>query len=188
MSTGVERFMDAWRKTDAVEKGYVNNPNDRGGATNHGITEAVARAHGFKGDMKDLPVETAIDIAKKQYWDVLSLDGISALSESIAFEIFDTGFLCGVGNAGRFLQTALNAFNRSNRQPPDYPEVKIDGILGPTSTYSLSEFLRIRKTSGEIVMLRALNAQQGSYLLAIGASRPANEEFEFGWFMNRVII
>lgn len=186
--TAIQRFREAWERTSAVEKGYVNNPNDRGGATNHGITEAVARANGFKGDMKDLPKETAELIAKKSYWDVLFLDDISIFSPSIAFEVFDTGFLCGVGNAGRFLQQALNTFNRSNRQTPDYPEVVVDGILGPSTTRSLSSYLVVRKSQGELVMLRALNAQQGAYLINIGKNREANEEFEFGWFLHRVII
>jgi lysozyme family protein len=184
----LERFREAWIRTAAVEKGYVNNPSDRGGATNHGITEAVARANGFKGDMKDLSKDFAESIAKRRYWDVLFLDDISALSPSIAFEVFDTGFLCGVGNAGRFLQQALNTFNRSNRQTPDYPELVVDGILGPATVHALSSYLNVRKSHGELVLLRALNAQQGAYLISIGKSREANEEFEFGWFLNRVVI
>lgn len=47
------------------EGGYVNNPADRGGATKYGITEAVARANGFKGNMRDLPLDVAKAIYKK---------------------------------------------------------------------------------------------------------------------------
>ncbi len=47
------------------EGGYVNNPADRGGVTKYGITEAVARANGFKGNMRDLPLDVAKAIYKK---------------------------------------------------------------------------------------------------------------------------
>jgi lysozyme family protein len=36
------------------EGGYSNHPADRGGATRWGITEAVARAHGYRGVSADL--------------------------------------------------------------------------------------------------------------------------------------
>ena len=46
----IEQYLDELIKR---EGGYVNNPADRGGATKYGITEAVARANGFKGNMRD---------------------------------------------------------------------------------------------------------------------------------------
>ena len=37
-------------------------------------------------------------------------------------------------------------------------------------------------------MLRCLNAQQGAFLLDIGRRTPTDEDFEFGWFANRIKI
>lgn len=60
----IEQYLDELIKR---EGGYVNNPADRGGETKYGITEAVARTNGFKGNMKDLPLDVAKAIYKKQY-------------------------------------------------------------------------------------------------------------------------
>ena len=54
------------RAIDAIlraEGGYVNDPQDKGGETNYGITVAVARANGYAGPMRDLPVAMARAIA-----------------------------------------------------------------------------------------------------------------------------
>lgn len=50
----------------------------------------------------------------------------------------------------------------------------------------LSAFLDIRGKEGEEVLLKALNCSQGAYYLNITESRPANEEFIYGWLKNRV--
>ena len=50
--TNIDELID-----DVIERegGYVNHPADRGGPTNWGITEAVARRQGYVGDMRALP-------------------------------------------------------------------------------------------------------------------------------------
>ena len=64
-------FITAFEKVIGIEGGYSDDPDDRGGKTKFGITEAVARAHGYRGEMRDLGLTTARKIYKSSYWDVL---------------------------------------------------------------------------------------------------------------------
>ena len=50
----IEQYLEELIKR---EGGYVNNPADRGGATKYGITQSVARENGYRGNMKDLPLD-----------------------------------------------------------------------------------------------------------------------------------
>lgn len=178
-------FQQSFALTLEVEGKYSDNPKDRGGPTKYGITEKVARAHGYLDDMKDLPLDTARHIAKAQYWDILRLDDISHLSPRIAHELFDTGYNMGVGVAGKFLQRAINALNR---RASDYGDITVDGLIGPMTVCAIREFLKRRGTPGEEVILKALNAQQGCKYIEIAEAREDNETFVFGWFANRVSV
>lgn len=176
-------FKQCVSRVKGVEGDYSNNKSDRGGKTRFGITEAVARKHGYVGLMSELPWAVAEQIYFVDYWDKLNLESVSKLSHGIAEEMFDTGVNCGIGNAGEFLQRALNSLNR---QAVDYPDLKVDGGVGPATVAALNAFLKLRGAKGELVMLRALNSQQGVYYMECGENRPANEDFMFGWLLQRV--
>ena len=60
--SGIDELLD---KLIDREGGYVANPADRGGPTRFGITEAVARAHGYRGVMAELPREEAVAIYRR---------------------------------------------------------------------------------------------------------------------------
>ena len=179
------------------EGGYVNHSADKGGPTCFGITEAVARAHGYAGPMRQLPRADAAGIYRRLYWLRPRFDEIATRSGRLAAELFDTGVNMGPAVAVTFLQRALTALNRGGT---DYPDLTPDGRIGPATLAALDTFLSTRGsspavgvdggdqrgTSGETVLLRALEALQGERYLRLAERRPANEAFLYGWLANRI--
>ncbi|WP_284084733.1 glycoside hydrolase family 108 protein [Acinetobacter nosocomialis] len=177
----VDNYIDELIKR---EGGYVNNPNDRGGATNFGITEAVARVNGWKGPMRDLPLDLAKQIYKQQYWINPRFDQVNTLSPSIAEELLDTGVNCGVAFAKPLLQRALNLLN--NQGKGGWPDLAVDGIYGSATLGALKIFLAKRGKDGEKVMFKVLNIMQGQRYIEICERNPTQEQFFYGWINNRI--
>lgn len=161
-----------------AEGRYVNNPDDRGGETNWGITKATARAHGYNGPMRDLPRATAKQIYLNTYVVKPGFDKIAVLSPSIAAELVDTGVNMGPTVAARFLQRALNVLNRRGT---DYADIAVDGAAGPGTRSALTAYLAKRGKEGERRLLLLLNALQGARYVELCEGRQANETFMFGW-------
>lgn len=171
-------FEQAVAHTLGIEGGYADDPADRGGRTNWGITEQVAREDGYAGDMRALPKARALAIYRRLYWDRIGLDWIAAVDRGVALEVFDTGVNMGVAVACRFLQRVLNVLNRGGR---DYPDLVVDGVAGPASARSLKAYLSRRGAEGRRALLDFLNALQGARYVELAEAREANEAFVFGW-------
>ncbi|MDB5715029.1 MAG: hypothetical protein JWO15_2426 [Sphingomonadales bacterium] len=165
------------------EGGYVNHPADRGGATCWGITEAVARAHGYRGEMRSFPRVEARAIYERIYWLKPGFDTVAPIAPTIAAELFDTGINMGPAVAVAFLQRALNALNRG---ASDYDDVIAGPRVDEATITALGKFLAKRRPAGERVLLKALEALQGERYLDLAERRPANEAFLYGWLANRV--
>lgn len=165
------------------EGGYVNDPNDRGGKTRYGVTEAVARANGYRGDMRSLPIETARRIYLESYYEGPGFHRVMALMPRLADELVDTGINMGTGRAAGFLQRALNALNRQGR---DYRDIAVDNQIGPATAGALLAFKQRRGKDAETVLLRLVEGFQTTRYVDICEARQANEEFLFGWIFNRV--
>jgi lysozyme family protein len=109
------------------EGGYVNDPDDSGGATNHGVTIHTMRRLGIDvdgdgvvdvEDVRKLTRDRAARIFKEHYF---VKPGIAALPEVLQASVFDMYVNAG-GAAVKILQRLLAKFG--------FPVV-VDGALGP---------------------------------------------------------
>ena len=165
------------------EGGYSNHPADRGGPTRFGVTEATARAHGYKGDMKTYPRELAVEVYRDTYWQLPKFDQVASRYPTVAAELFDTGVNMGPGTAARFLQRSLSLLNRG---AVDYPDLAVDGLLGRGSLAALDAYKATRGGAGELVLLKALDVCQGERYLELAENKPSQEAFLYGWLNDRI--
>ncbi len=106
-------FDELFSRSMDHEGGYVNHKNDPGGETMWGVTKRVAQAHGYHGNMRDLPKATAQRIADKSYWQAINGD---ELPRAVAWQVVDAAYNHGNKQAVKFLQRAIG--------------VAADGIIG----------------------------------------------------------
>lgn len=164
----------------AVEGGYSDHPADKGGPTMYGVTQAVARANGWQGQMRDMPKAIAENIYRKKYFVEPGFDSVYMLSPAIAEELFDTGVNMGTSIPGPWLQRLLNVFNDAKT------DLVVDGKIGPPTIVALRLFLNKRGSQGEKIMVRGLNCLQGCRYIELTESRAKNRAFIYGWLANRV--
>jgi lysozyme family protein len=162
---------------------FVDHPDDRGGPTNWGITQDVARECGYTADMRDLPRGAAKAIYYEQYVKAPMFDRVAEIAPKIGAELVDTGVNMGPAVAATMLQRALNVLNSKGLH---YPDVAADGRVGLKTLAALRAFLRRRGAEGEIVLLKTLNCLQGARYVEITERREANESFFYGWIRERV--
>lgn len=177
----------------AVEGGYVDHSSDLGGETNYGITYATANkattkkklvAMGWDGKMRNLTKEMAYVVYEIEYWNRMNLDAIFAISPFLADKLFDQGVNVGVTRSAKWLQRALNAFNRRQK---DYKDIIADGGIGNETMKALNAFIAKRGRGPAVtVLLYALVGMQANHYITISEEREANEDFTFGWFMERL--
>jgi lysozyme family protein len=164
----------------AVEGGYVNDPKDPGGETNHGITQAVAVQHGYTGPMKSLSQELATSIYFEDYIRKPGFEPFLKLSPAVAQELVDSAVNTGPARPSLWLQKALNSLNRGGR---DFPSTYVDGKVGPGTiqAYQALQRLRGRVQACELVV-KLLDAQQAVYYMSLTGLN----QYTTGWVSNRI--
>ena len=151
----------------ANEGGFSNDPADRGGATQFGITRAVLAAYRNKPvsieDVKNLKREEAAQIYKTQYWNPLNLDKVQ--KQAMATAIFDMSVNRGPRTAAKMAQRALNECGY---------KLAVDGSIG---VFTLSALNRV----DPVAWMKAFQSivEQGYY--SIVRANPSQKRFIKGW-------
>jgi lysozyme family protein len=141
----------------AHEGGYVDHPNDPGGATNLGCTQAVWEqfvGHKVtKDDIKALTREDVKPLYKKRYWDAIYGD---ALPAGLDYCLFDCAINSGVGRAAKFIQQIVG--------------VPADGAIGNNTIAAISQI-------APITLINEFSDKRQSFL----ESLPTFGTFGKGW-------
>jgi lysozyme family protein len=135
-------FIEAVEYTLKHEGGYVNHPDDPGGATNFGITFKTLSAYRKNpnltiDDVKNLTREEAIEIYYSEYWKKRPYAGITYMP--LRVKCFDWAVNMGHTQTARSLQKSCNTMitlvNKKNENNPAYikPLLAEDGIFGPAT-------------------------------------------------------
>jgi lysozyme family protein len=113
----MNRYAECLKLVLAYEGGFVNHPNDKGGATNLGVTQATLTKHlGRKAtidDVKALTPDKVAPIYEQMYWKPV---WAFRLPKGVDLCVFDWAVNAGPNRAIRHLQEAL--------------KVRVDGIIG----------------------------------------------------------
>lgn len=159
-------FNDALKVILKHEGGFVNDPLDRGGATNYGITQAVYEAFVKRkvsvDEIKNMPMGNVSAIYKKEYWDKIGGDKIKYYP--VAFALFDQAINRGPGTVANQVQKVLGL-----------PQ---DGKIGPTTLAKLNAI------PDKDFLNQFLIMSESSYK-AIVDKNPTQAKFLKGW-LNRV--
>jgi lysozyme family protein len=172
-----ERFISFISEVLNIEGGYSDRKNDRGGKTNFGITLQTARKYGYKGSMKDLSVQKAIEIYHVGFWLEPGIDLIQ--DNSVAFECLDNAINMGPGTAVGFLQRAFNVLNHNGKYGKD---LCVDGRLGSITLG------RINTMPEPIRLLKVINGYQAMHYIKLAEKDKTQRENIWGWINKRVEI
>jgi lysozyme family protein len=152
-----ENWDRAFAEVIKYEGGYVNHPQDPGGPTNLGITQATLsrwlRRRASVADVKALTREKVKPIYKQNFWDVIKGDDLPG---GVDFATYDFAVNSGPSRAARYLQSVVG--------------VEQDGQIGPETLAAVDRY------SAEDVV-KKLVAKRRGFLMGLKTWRT----FGKGW-------
>jgi lysozyme family protein len=160
-----DNFDASFARIIKSEGGYVNDPSDRGGETNLGVTIGAWGAYLNRaiqpGEMKLLTQDTVKPFYRSMYWDKVKGDDLPV---GVDYAVFDFAVNAGPGRAAKFLQQSVGATP--------------DGAIGPGTMALVA-----KATPTDI--LQKFAQQKEAFYNSLAEKNPAQQKFLKGW-LNRV--
>lgn len=170
------KFEKAFELVVGAEGKYSNDPNDRGNWTTGiiGKGELLGTKYGIAAHVygngllaigktiKDLTLDDARAIYKRDYWDVLHLD---EMPEIYRYPLFSCAVNCGCGRAAQLFQRVLN--------------VIVDGKIGARTIKAATEFMDSERLLDDFLH------EWDSYYDSLVAKDPSKARYINGWH-NRI--
>ena len=153
----------------AREGGYVNDPDDPGGATKYGVTLGTMQRLGIDltgdgrvtgADVRALSREKAIEIFVQHYYEG---PGLARLPEVLRASVFDMYVNAGA-NAIRVLQGLLTRMGHA---------VVVDGVLGPQTLAAA----QAAADSAPDLIADAYGIARRNYYYQLADRRPASRKY-----------
>lgn len=153
----------------AREGGFVDDPDDPGGATNHGVTIGTLRALGIDltgdgqvsvADLRALTRAQAVAIFERHYFH---RPRIGTLPAALHPSVFDMYVNAGA-NAVRLLQRLIRDMRI---------EVAVDGVIGPKTAAAAAA----AAAAAPDHLVDAYGIARRNYYYALADARPASRKF-----------
>ncbi|SMX31554.1 holin-associated N-acetylmuramidase [Octadecabacter ascidiaceicola] len=153
----------------AREGGYVNDPDDPGGATNHGVTIHTMRRLGLDLDGDGQVTEQDVRVLTREQAVTIFIDhyffrpNISRLPAALQASVFDMYVNAGA-NAVRILQRLLQDMRIA---------VIVDGVIGPQTIAAAEQGMAAAVDH----FVDAYGIARRNYYYALADARPASRKY-----------
>ena len=165
----MKKISDIATEIVAREGGFVVDPSDPGGATNHGVTIGTLKKLGIDltrdgridlADIKVLSRERAAQIFVQYYYEK---PGLAKLPEALQPSVFDMYVNAGA-NAVKILQSLLNCMGG---------DLDVDGAVGPQTVAAA-----LQAAEGRADLLAdTYGIERRNYYYRLADVRPASRKF-----------
>lgn len=173
-------FEIAYNRTAKFEGGWADDPADRGGKTNRGVTEATwvnywrSRNQRPPCSIQDASERQTKQVLHDEYWIKSKCDKVGEVSSAyLAAHLFDACVHHGQQRGQMLLQQALNYLGAS---------LVVDGIVGPITLEQVKVYSRTHHDA----LIASMMFQRAQYFDSIFKSNPSQAQYKRGWFRRLV--